>query len=275
MAESSAPPAAARYIVGVDGSAPSCAALDWAGRHARNEGATVVLVHVADPEPDAEEGDGDIDACAAGREVLAAARARMTDAYPEVGVETRILTGRPAWALAEAATAGDTLVIGTGKTGYVSGRVLGSRSVQIALAAPGTVAVIPEGDPRLRSGVIAGIDRAETAARIAACAASEARDRDMRLTLVHAIKPEGAHTARAGDEGPLAVAADAARSAGDRLEIRSRVSTRPPAEALLDASRSAALLVVGPGATEPHRSPLGSTLHSVLLNANAPVLVVR
>jgi nucleotide-binding universal stress UspA family protein len=153
--------------------------------------------------------------------------------------------------------------------------VLGSRSVQFALAARGSVAVVPDADPRFRDGVVAGIDRAETAALIATRAAREARDRGMRLTLIHSVPPDAVGPRRARVEGPLVIAAEAARTVGDVLEIRSRISTRPPAEALLDASRASALLVVGPGSTAAHRSPLGSTLHAVLLNANAPVLVVR
>lgn len=276
MAESSISHSPARYIVGVDGSAPSAAALEWAARHARDDGSPVLLAHVVDREAglmsSARYGD---EAEISGRASLALALHRMREAYPEVAVDSVLLTGVPSWALAAHASPADTLVIGTGKTGYVSGRVLGSRSVQFALAAPCSVAVIPEGDPRLRTGVVAGIDRPETAALIAERAAREARERAMRLTLVHAVKPEGARMARAGDDGPLERAADAARGAGDGLEIRSRVSTRPPADALLDASRGAALLVVGPGSTAAHRSPLGSTLHAVLLNANSPVLVVR
>lgn len=275
MAEFSASRSAAHYIVGVDGSAPATAATEWAARHARDEGAAVLLVHVIDPESGLMAGGLADAAEAEGRALLAAAEARVRESFPDVEVDVEILTGVPAWVLAEHATPLDTLVVGTGKTGYVSGRVLGSRSVQFALAAPGSVAVVPDGDPKFRTGVVAGIDRAETAALIATRAAVEARERNMRLTLVHAVKPEGARGARASTEGPLVLAAEAARAVGDRLEIRSRVSTRPPAEALLDASRGAALLVVGPGATAPHRSPLGSTLHSVLLNANAPVLVVR
>jgi nucleotide-binding universal stress UspA family protein len=53
------------------------------------------------------------------------------------------------------------------------------------------------------------------------------------------------------------------------------VSGRPPAEALLDAARDKALLVLGPGSTGPVRSPIGSVTHDVLLNVNAPVLVAR
>jgi len=264
-----------RYLVGVDGSAPSGAALDWAARHARRDGGVLELVHVVDPEAGMMGIDMLDEAERAGEQVIAAASAHLQQRFPEVPMTSELLSGVPAWTIAERADDGDTVVVGTGKTGYVSGRVLGSRSVQFALAAKGTVAVVPDADPRFRDGVVAGIDRAETAALIACRAAREAAERGMRLTLIHAVPADAVQAARSRVDGPLVLAAEAARSAGDQIEIRSRISTRPPAEALLDASRGSALLVVGPGSTATHRSPLGSTLHAVLLNANAPVLVVR
>lgn len=266
---------ASRYLVGVDGSAPATAALDWASRHARRDGGCVEVVHVVDPESGSMGSELRDAAERAGRQVVDGAEAHVRAAFPGVAVSSQLVVGVPARALADLADAGDTIVVGTDKTGYVAGRLLGSRSVQVALAAPGTVAVIPEVDPRFREGVVAGIDRAETAALIARRAAEEAVERGMRVTLIHAVPPEAVQAARSRVEGPLVIAADAARAVAGQLEIRSRVSTRPPAEALLDASRGSALLVVGPGSTAPNRSPLGSTLHAVLLNANAPVLVVR
>ncbi len=264
-----------RYLVGVDGSAPSGAAIDWAARHARRDGGVLELVHVVEPEAELMGIDLLDEAERAGERVIAAASAHVRQVFPEVPVTAELLSGVPAWMLAERATAGDTVVVGTGKTGYVSGRVLGSRSVQFALAAKGTVAVVPDADPRFREGVVAGIDRVETAALIAHRAAREASERGMRLTLIHAVPADAVQAARSRVDGPLVLAAEAARAVGDVPEIRSRISTRPAAEALLDASRGSALLVVGPGSTAAHRSPLGSTLHAVLLNANAPVLVVR
>jgi hypothetical protein len=55
--------------------------------------------------------------------------------------------------------------------------------------------------------------------------------------------------------------------------VRARHSTRNPSAALLDSARSQALLVIGPGSTGVERSPIGTVVHEVLLNANAPVLV--
>ncbi|MCS0499105.1 universal stress protein [Protaetiibacter mangrovi] len=265
----------ARYVVAVDGSAPSEAALAWAARHARRDGAPLLLVHVVDPEQNMS-GLEELDAVeSAGEGLLREAAARVRTARPGLEVATELLSGVPVWSVADLATGEDTLVVGTGKTGYVSGRMLGSRSVQFALAARCTVAVVPAVDPRFREGVVAGIDRVETAAELGRRAAREAADRGMRLTLIHAVPSEAVHAARGDAESPLVIAADAARGIEGVLEIRSRLSTRPPAEALLDASRGAALLVVGPGWIGDVRSPLGTTLHAVLLNANAPVLVVR
>lgn len=262
-----------RYLVGVDGSAPADAALAWAVRHARRDGASLALVHVADPDQ-AMSGLALLDeAEAAGERLLAETAARVRAQHPELPVSTELLSGVPVWTIAEQADAGDTVVVGTGKTGYVSGRVLGSRSVQFALVAHGDVAVVPAVDPRFREGVVAGIDRVESAAFIGARAAREAAERGTRLTLVQAVPPQLAQLSRAESDSPLAIAADAALAVEGMLEIRSRLSTRPSADALLDASRGCALLVVGPGAVK--RSPLGTTLHAVLLNANSPVLVVR
>jgi len=262
------------YVVGVDGSAPADAALSWAVRVARRDGAALRLVHVVDPGtvPGIEALDA---AEEAGESFVAALCERLRGADPGLAVVGESLTGAPIRTLVRQLEQGATLVVGTHKTGYVSGRLLGSRSVQFALAAPGNVVVVPVADMRFRDGVVAGIDRAETAALVARRAAQEAVERGMRLTLVHAVPPARARSARGASETPLALAADAAREVEGMLELRSRVSTRSPAEALLDASRGSALLVVGPGATGEERPPLGTTLHEVLLNANSPVLVVR
>lgn len=262
-----------RYVVGVDGSAPADAALAWAVRHARRDGAALALVHVVDPEQTMRALALLDEAEQAGERLLAETAARVREEHPQLEVSTRLLSGVPVWTIAEDAAADDTVVVGTGKTGYVTGRMLGSRSVQFALAAPGDVAVIPAVDLRFREGVVAGIDRADTAAFIGARAAREAAERGTRLTLVQAVPPELAQVTRSDADSPLALAAEAARAVAGVLEIRSRLSTRPSADALLDASRGGSLLVVGPGAAT--RSPLGTTLHAVLLNANAPVLVAR
>jgi len=261
--------------VAVDGSRPSAAALRWAVARAGVDGDPLVLVHVLDEVPDDHDASADDEAARTAARLLAETSERVTAEPPGLAVSTRLLGGPLARALATFVDPDDVLVIGTGKTGFLHGRVLGSRSVQIAMAAPCAVAVIPDVDLRFRRGVVAGVDRLGTAASIARSAAAEARSRGEELLFVQAAPERGA-TLSSGSRRELAITEAIARAheASPELVIRSRVAARQPAEALLDSSRDKAMLVLGPGSSDPERSPIGSVVHDVLLNANAPVLII-
>jgi nucleotide-binding universal stress UspA family protein len=257
-----------RYIVGIDGSAPSDAALAWASTRSRRDVAPLLLVHVVDAEAGRMGADFRAEATERGHRLLTATLDRL--AAGGVEADTAMLEGSVPWELTRFARPDDVLVVGTHKTGFSSGRVLGSLSVQIAAASTCTVAVIPGTDVRFRRGVVAGIDREETARHIADLAAREAADRGDELTLLRAVHP--------GDNGiltdvALQTALAQVRSAHPTLVVQARHSTRAPSAALLDSARSQALLVIGPGSTGVDRSPIGTVVHEVLLNANAPVLV--
>jgi nucleotide-binding universal stress UspA family protein len=258
-----------RYVVAVDGSRPAAAAVRWAVERARSDGAALVLVHVDDRD---DGGDAD----QAGARLLSETLDQLSAAEPGLSLSTRSLSGSVPRALASFVAADDVLVIGTGKTGFLHGRVLGSRSVQIAAAVACSVAVIPDLDLRFRRGVVAGVDRHSTAGAIARAAGSEASRRGEELLLVQA-EPDIPARPTAALRSDLAIGAALARArkAFPELVIRSRVAGRPPAEALLDSSRDKALLVLGPGSVDPERAPIGSVLHDVLLNANSPVLISR
>jgi nucleotide-binding universal stress UspA family protein len=190
------------------------------------------------------------------------------------GADVVTLAGRVPEALAAFAAPGDVLVLGTGKTGYVHGRVSGFTSVQIAGRAPSAVAIIPDIDLRFRSGVVAAVDEPETAVDIARAAAREAARRGEPVQVLHARDP------RRSPDGAAAVrlAEEAIRREWPRLTVRTRVAVQPAPDALLDAARSASLLVLGRGAGDAgprDGSQLGRVTLAVLLNANAPVLMVR
>lgn len=258
-----------RYVVGIDGSTPSDAALKWATERARRDGAPLVLAHVRDPEAGMMGLDFAREETARATEILHDRLEQLVGSGIEVSM--LMLEGPLAWALAEAVTPEDVVVVGTHKIGFLHGRVLGSRSVQVAVTVPTTVAVIPEVDLRFRRGVVVGVDRVETAAATARAAAQEADARGEELVVIQSLRATDAPRA----DLPVGIAAAAAREAFPSLVIRSRVSGRPAAEALLDASRDKALLVLGPGSTGPGRSPIGSVTHDVVLNVNAPVLIAR
>lgn len=264
-----------KYIVGMDGSAPARRAALWAARRAENEGVPLVLAFVAATDFGGMGHQYELDDQRHGAQILSQVAAEVREHHPALQVEEVVLHGSAAWSLAQLPRVHDVLVIGTHKTGYLHGRVLGSRSVQIAAAAPCTVAVIPDVDMRFRSGVIAGVDRVSTAGSVGRFAAHEAVRRGDELTLIQAIPLQPVPDSLVRAELPLTEAIAAASAAEPKLQIRSRVAHRQPAEALLNAARDKALLVLGPGSTDVSRSPIGSVLHDVLLNVNAPIIIAR
>jgi nucleotide-binding universal stress UspA family protein len=260
-----------RYVVGIDGSRPSQAALSWAADRAERDGREIVLAHVetvADATDPLKED---------GRDLLRACLEQIRDQHPRLSFAPVLTSGAVARELVRVARLDDMLVIGTHKTGHLTGRVLGSRSIQIAMATECTVAVIPDIDLRFRRGVVAGIDRHETAAEIARFAAREARDLGHDVLFLQSV-PEAPNDDRSVSRLtglPIVTAVDAARSQSGELLVRARVSDRDPVEFLLDASRGKALLVLGPGGLDPAVPPLRSVIHGILLNANAPVVIAR
>ena len=254
--------------VGVDGSGPSRAALAWAAKRAASEGSALELVHVVDGEWGQVGQQAIDDETDAGTQVLAEAIEHARRYASDV--TTTLLHGSVAWELATATTPGDLLVVGTHTTGYLSGRALGTRSIVVASVARSSVAVIPDTPVTGRRGVVVGVASGTAWESAVTWGASEAVRLGNELSLVHA--------AAAGDEGHALLADAAALASGihPALVIRRRVSRRRPSEALLDASRSAGLLVLGPTHETTARAGfLGSTTHEVLLNINAPVVVAR
>ncbi len=73
----------------------------------------------------------------------------------------------------------------------------------------------------------------------------------------------------------MADAAAAAHRAAPELSVTTRVSTRPALDAILDASWSAALLVIGSRKPDAVTGFVGSTTHDVLTNINSPVFIAR
>ncbi|MEV4666205.1 hypothetical protein [Microbacterium sp. LWO12-1.2] len=236
-----------RYVVAVGGADSAATALTWAESHAAMAGVPVVQVSVAD-----------------GPSSHAPARSP--------GAQVAVLAPAPiSQALAQFLHHDDVLVIGTGKRGFIHSRVYGARGIQIAAAVPCSIAVVPEIDLRFRRGVVAGVTSDAALAAVVDAAGAEAASRADTLQLVHSsfagFVPGPVETAGPVLDRALAIA----RAHRPGLSVRSHLSTRRPAEALLDASRTAALLVIGAG-TEHH---LGAVAHDVLVNINAPVLLVR
>lgn len=256
-----------RAIVGYDGTAPSQAALAWA----IDCGAPVVVAHVVDADSGLIGDDYRREVQQAGTKILERALDDVAARHPDADVEGVLLEGPVAWALAEFARPEDVLVIGTHKTGFARGRILGSRSIEVAMLAGCDVMVVPPLDMRFRTGVVAGVADEAGLREVVESAARVATERGEELLLLHGSEERDAESERA----LVAEASSLARVVADGILIRTRTSNRHTAELLLDAARDRALLVLGSGSGDRARSPIGSVLHDVLLNLTAPVLVTH
>ena len=258
-------------IVGIDGSAPSQAALAWAIHSATNSQSALRLVHVVDDDWGQMGSEYSRDEASAGALALADAVRFAQERMPAGSVSEALAHGSPAWELAASAQPGDLLVVGTHKTGHISGRVLGTRSIVVASVANCSVAVIPDTEIRSRLGVVVGVAQGDRWHDAVSAGALMADKLGHTLSLIHARAIP--------DDSERVLLADAAAHAislAPTITVRSRLSRRPPAQALLDASRAAALLVLGHSRRDPRSAGfVGSVTHEVLLNLNSPVLIAR
>ncbi|MGO4782228.1 universal stress protein [Cryobacterium sp. W22_MBD10_FK3] len=274
----------ATYYIGVDGSGPSRAALRWGVRRAAERKAAVVLVNTVDDEWGLVGRDAAADAERQARDLLLEESARVADLQTGVPLTTRIVHGGTAWALAKLPSPEDLLIVGTHKTGFLRGRVLGSRSVQIASAARCSVAIVPDTTLDSRHDVVVGVDGSDGCLSAVRMGAQEADRLDQDLLLVYAPpglpRSESSRTESGEERSPQTArlmqnAAAVAASTASRITVRRRVAHRDPAEALLDASFDAALLILGVSARHGETTLIGSVTHDVLMNINVPVLIAR
>ncbi|GAA1448904.1 universal stress protein [Leifsonia poae] len=275
-------------IAAVDGSVPSRAAVRWAAGEAVSWGAQLVLVHVVDDEWGTISDRMVSEVSTSAERLLETDLAYALSLEEDLAVSALLLEGSPMWELSRLSTADTLIAVGTHKSGFHYGRAFGSRSLQLANLASGSIAIIPESAVRFRRGVVAGVD--ETPAGIAAidCAAEEAVRRGAELTLVRAstqlpwssTDSEERHDWQEWTDDAarktLATAVERVRERCPKTIIRSRVVRRPAGAALNELARTAELLIIG-DSRRPGAQPgtLGSVAYDVLLNLTSPAIVVH
>ncbi|HET7486898.1 MAG TPA: universal stress protein [Acidimicrobiales bacterium] len=139
-----------RIVVGVDGSAPSKAALHWALDEARRRGASVEAVYVWQYPSVALERFGATSVPVMRAEDLEKAAQQVVDEVVSglseedraTGLTTRLERGHPADALLAAAKDAELLVVGSRGLGGFKGMLLGSVSNHVAHHASVPVVVI-------------------------------------------------------------------------------------------------------------------------------------
>jgi nucleotide-binding universal stress UspA family protein len=243
---------ASGIVVGVDHSQPSRAALEWSAGRARDGDTALSIVHVTPGGPDAG-------ADAAG--LLSRERARAE----ELGatVDTELVEGDPFGALVDASRSAALVVVGTHKTGFIQGHVLGSRFIGLAATALSPVAFIPSIPLVSRSGVVVLVDGSPAGRRAVSLAAAQAELLGEYLTLVYA--------AAASDE--LERATERVRSETPGVTTRSRLARRGLASELIAATLLASVVVV-PDSGGAVGSAGANLMHDVILNLGGPTIVV-
>ncbi|GIF12871.1 universal stress protein [Actinoplanes teichomyceticus] len=138
----------------------------------------------------------------------------------------------------------------------------------------------PSGDDRT---VVAGIDGTTHSPAIVELAAAEATRRSARLLIVHAwpghyrgrFRLPGPHPGPAEGGRVLALAAQHAATGRPGLTVQTRLCAGDPADALIDCSRNAEMLVIGHRDGKFGRPDWGTTARLLARACPGPLLVHR
>lgn len=268
----------ATILVGIDWSRPSRSAVAWSVDRAAGTGSDVELLHVIDDESMSRDSDEWADmltrAGSLAHDELDFARSLGTG----VSITSTLSVGRPMEVLVQRSSRASLLVVGTHKTGFIYGKTFGSRFLGLGSRARCDVAFIPDRPGYDRKGVVVAADDQPGSDRTIRFAAAEAAVLEQELTIVNSWgtsdrAPRGA-TARERRADALARSVRLATESQGQVKVRTRAAESSIAEALIDMSAHAALLVIGRRRNSPGRSSARAANHDVLLNMSSPVIVV-
>ncbi|MET7479384.1 universal stress protein [Streptomyces sp. NPDC005648] len=294
--------------VGLDGSPESRAAAEWAAREAQLLALPLKLVQVWEPVPSPMA-----QAPLLGpethqhwteripREAAEGVRLR----HPGLAVTTEQLSGRPAEVLADVAKDADLLVLGSRGLSGIGGFMIGSVGLSVVAHAESPVVLVrageqaadehemdPVGIPSAATPfrpVVLGLDIEHPDDTLIEFAFAAAARRGAPLRVVHGWNLDMSRYYAYGPAPDLEVAGELTRQEGIALtelvrpwrekfpavEVTENSVFGSAADHLVDASRTASLVVVGRrvrrGTLGAH---IGSVTHAVLHHSVAPVAVV-
>lgn len=285
-------------VVGVDGSEPAAAALDWAARQASLENRQLAVVHGCGL-PGAMHDFEDIVANergleSVGRSIVREAVQEVRLADPTIGVESVVTMGHPERVLLEASESADMLVLGARGRGTVASALLGSVSAVVARESMCPVVVVRAFDERDELDeprrVVVGVDGTPVSTAAVEFAFRMASVRGAPLTLLHAtwdLREQAsalidlrsyAEKVNLSEEEERLVSETVAGLCEKYPDVPVTECYRrgEPVRQLVDASRDASLVVVGTrGRRLLATTLLGSVSRGVVERAYCPVAVVR
>ncbi|MFJ5737986.1 universal stress protein [Streptomyces microflavus] len=284
-----------QVTVGMDESPESLAAALWAAEEASLLDVPLHLVHVEEWPVTAEVPVLSAESLVERYESLLHATAdRVRQGRPGLDVVTEMARGRAPGVLTAAANESEVTVLGSRGLGGVVGFLIGSVSLAVVGRARRPVVLVRSDSSSsgadvgsTRAGIVLGVDTEQPCDPLLAFAFGEAARRNEELRVVHSWSPPpaygysavldpslGSGLGRQAAEG-LAAMVRPWRHKVPAVRVTERAVAGPAAAELVDASRSAGLLVVG---RRSRRSPVGPHLghvaHAVIHHSPAPVAVV-
>ncbi|MFF5213577.1 universal stress protein [Streptosporangium sp. NPDC000396] len=277
-------------VVAVDGSEEAGRAVEWAADDAFRRHAPLRIVHVVERGPydiprfSAPEWPGTL--VMNGKKVLAEAERAARGRQPSVEVSTELIEGDLIRSLCDQAAGAAEIVLGGRGLGGFAGALLGSVSARVAGHAHSPVVVVRPGGEQARREVAVGVEDDPRCEPALAYAFEQARLRGCVLRAVHAwqlpvhaFAPELVYDMDEVRRAQFQLLRDrlgAWQEKFPEVTVLEDVQSAHPVDALVDASGTADLVVVGShGRGALASAVLGSVSRGVLHHAHCPVAVVR
>jgi len=282
-----------RIVVGVDGSEAAHTALRWAAAEATRRDSALDVVHVCALPVEAYPSPIYVDPAPL-REGAAIVLQHVVDSLPPEerparGIHPILVEGATSTALLNEAEGASLLVVGSRGRGGFTGLLLGSVSRTCLHLADGpVVGVHPTWAGDEHGRIVVGIDGSEPSRSALTWAVDEAVRRTARLDVVNAyaypvpvsmlgtVTPMDRQDFETSSRALLEQATALARQEGRVGSMQLISADTSPANALVEASQQADLLVVGSrGFGALRELLLGSVSQQCAHHASCPVVVVR
>ena len=270
-------------VVAIDGGTASEAALRWAIDWAKRTSLNLDVCAVADRSWSPEKAEHFRPTY---QRILEKALDQVAASAPSIHVTSTLRHGHPAGALVNASRTASLLVVGTNKTGALSGLVHGTLPLKLAAEVEAPLVVVPANWEDSQGKVVIGVD-GDTDTNALDFAAGAARLLGAELVLVHAWDVPSPIVTDFLGHGELYTDMERGNShlldsvfsqvkrANPDLQVSQQLIYGNPSVVVGRAAEGAALVVVG----THHRHAmagmlLGSVGHDLLMNMPSPVAIV-
>lgn len=285
-----------RIVVGTDCSDRARRALNWAAETAELRNLPLVVVMaIRKFETGSKSSDFSKSLADEFKKRSQQELSKQTDSlrkdYPDVDIQSELVEGYPSYVLARASKQAALVVVGArGQSAPLSVRMLGGVSDAVVNHSHGPIAVITdEAIENPHGPVFLGVDDSSEAKTAAELAFEAAERRGVPLVAIHAwdyamlgtpweydIWNAGMSDIIAEFTAPINKMLTEIQKKHPSVKVDLRVVDSSPAQALVDASNEACLVVVGCRGRGGFKGLLlGSTSKRVLREAHCPVTITR